>query len=342
MSEKTKILHIATGGTIAMASDADGAMAAIDSTSDLLAMVPEVKSFADVHFKQLKSVDSANISPPDWLDIADIIVKNYNDFDAFVITHGTDTMAYTAAALSFFLLELDKPVILTGSQIAISVIGSDGKRNLVNAFRVACSDLAEVAIVFGSSIIRGVRARKISAFSLEAFDSINENALGEIGLSVRLSRSRAQRKNGRRLLYTPTLNKDVALVTIYPGFKESYLQHIIDTHSGVVLLGYGTGNIPSGDNDGLLKIIKNASEKGIPVIVGTQCVLGSTNLGMYRVGKSVLEAGGIPSVDMTPEAAFVKLMWVLGQTDKMERITSMMLKNWVGEISGNFDTWTKD
>lgn len=325
-----------------MSRDEDGAMTPIEHASDLLSVVPEVESFAEVSLLRLKSIDSADIHPQDWLDISRAIVDNYDKYDGFVITHGTDTMAYTAAALSFFLQELDKPVVLTGSQIAIGVVGSDGKRNLVNAFRVATTDIAEVVVVFGSKIIRGVRARKISAFSLEAFDSINENPLGEIGLSVRISRSRANRKAGRRLLYTPSLENNVALITIYPGFSQKLLENIIETHKGIIILGYGTGNIPSNAQDNLLNTIKKASENGKPVVIGTQCILGSTNLGLYKIGKNVLEAGGIPSVDMTPEAAFVKLMWVLGQTLDLKRIYSMMLKSYAGEISSNFDTLTRE
>jgi L-asparaginase len=337
MDNKPRILHISTGGTIAMAKSSDGAFSPLETSRDLIKNVPEVSSFADVHLKSLASLDSANLCPSFWPQLAQAIVDDYDNYDGFVISHGTDTMAYSAAAISFFLQEIDKPIVFTGSQIAMGVIGSDGKRNLINAFRVAVSNISEVVVVFGSKIIRGVRSRKISAFSLEAFESINENPLGEIGLHVRISSSRARKKAGRRLLYNPSLEKNVALFTIYPGFSTSLLEYIIDNYSGVVLLGYGTGNIPSGDENNLVEIIKKATAKGVPVVVGTQCVLGSTNLSIYKVGKSVLDAGAIPSVDMTPESAFVKLMWVLGQTNDSKRVESMMLKSYCGEISTTFD-----
>ncbi|MBU1239878.1 asparaginase [Myxococcota bacterium] len=330
---RPKILHIATGGTIAMAKGEDGSLAPIESNEDLLKMVPEIDGFAQVHTIRLSSFDSADLSPPFWLDLARVIHEEYENYDGFVVSHGTDTMAYSAAALSYILQELDKPVVLTGSQIAIGVIGSDGKRNLVNAFRVATSDIAEVMVVFGSKIIRGVRARKISAFSLEAFESINENAIGEIGLQLRFSKSRATRRAGRRLLYTPAMEPSVGLVTIHPGLRGEVLEYMVDHHEGVILLGYGTGNIPVREEDSLVSVVKAATQKGKPVVVGTQCVLGSTNLSLYKVGKNVMNAGAIPSVDMTPEAALVKLMWVLGQTKDLSRVESMMMKSYCGEIS---------
>lgn len=332
MPELPRILHIATGGTIAMAKGPDGAMAPFQSATDLVAAVPEVQEIADVHMETLPEIDSSNIYPEYWLQIARVIASRYHEFDGFVITHGTDTMAYTASALAFMLQELDKPVVLTGSQIALGVIGSDGRRNMVNAFRVAASDCAEVVIVFGSAVIRGVRARKISAFAMEAFESINENAIGEIGISMRISR-RALRRSGRRLLFTPTLDPAVALVAAYPGLDPALLRHIVDTHHGVIILGFGTGNIPTDGVRGLRDVVRQATAAGVPVVVGTQCVLGSTNMGLYRVGKDVLEAGAIPSVDMTPEATLAKLMWVLGQTRELERVSSMMLKSYVGEIA---------
>lgn len=336
MSEKPNILHITTGGTIAMAKTSDGVMAPFQNAEQLFTAVPEVRQIADVYMLTLPAVDSSNISPEYWLELAKTVAKKYHDFDGFVITHGTDTMAYTASALAFMLQELDKPVVLTGSQVAIGVLGSDGPRNLINAFRVATSDCAEVVVVFGSRIIRGVRARKISAFAMEAFESINENPLGEIGISMRISR-RATRRVGKRLLFTPTLDPLVAMVTIHPGIEPSLLEHIVSTHHGVVLLGFGTGNIPTEGTRNLRETIWKATQSGIPVVVGTQCVLGSTNLGLYRVGKDILDAGAIPSVDMTPEATLVKLMWVLGQTRDMERISSMMLKSYVGEIAPYYE-----
>lgn len=336
MSEKPKILHIATGGTIAMAKTPDGSMAPFQNAEELLAAIPQVREIADVHMVTLPEVDSSNISPEYWMDLARIVAKKYTEFDGFVITHGTDTMAYTASALAFMLQELDKPVAITGSQVAIGILGSDGPRNLINAFRVAASDCAEVVVVFGSRIIRGVRARKISAFAMEAFESINENPLGEIGISMRISR-RAARRTGKRLLFTPTLDPLVAMATVYPGMEPALLEHMVATHHGLVLLGFGTGNIPTEGARSLRDTVRKATQNGIPVVVGTQCVLGSTNLGLYRVGKDILEAGAIPSVDMTPEATLVKLMWVLGQTRDMDRISSMMLKPYAGEIAPYYE-----
>ncbi|MGM0597143.1 MAG: asparaginase [Myxococcota bacterium] len=337
MSQKPRILQISTGGTIAMTRDQDGVLSPLKTAEELFDLVPEVSDFAEVNMLNLTENDSANLAPQFWTLLSQTIVNNYDKYEGFVITHGTDTMSYTAAALSFFFHELDKPIVLTGSQIATGMIGSDGKRNLVNSFRVAASDLAEVVVVFGSKIIRGVRARKISAFSLEAFESINEAPLGEIGLTMRISRSRARRRSGRKLLYLPNLEPEVALVTMYPGFSKEFLQAAVDLHKGLVILGYGTGNIPVIPDNYLIEIIKKATRRNIPVIIGTQCVLGATKLSLYRVGKSVQDAKAIPSMDMTPETALVKLMWILGQTNDMNQVSSMMLKSYVGELSNEIE-----
>ncbi len=307
------------------------------SGEELLEAVPEIRSLCDVDFMPLAQLDSADMTPECWLKTTEAIEANYYDYDGFVITHGTDTMAFTAAALSFFLQELGKPIVLTGAQIPMDVMGSDARANLVNAFRVATSNLAEVVIVFGTKIIRGTRARKISAFSLEAFESINVPPLGEIGLTIRLSSQARRRSRNRMLLVQKTLEPRVGLLNVYPGMDSELIRHAIDTHAGLIILGYGAGTIPTGTKGGIIPALEYAHEKRKPIVLGTQCLRGNANPELYRVGKAALRAGVIPMVDMTPEAALVKLMWILGFTGDARLIHSMILKNYVGEIMPDFE-----
>jgi L-asparaginase/Glu-tRNA(Gln) amidotransferase subunit D len=179
-------------------------------------------------------------------------------------------------------------------------------------------------------IIRGTRAKKTSVFDLQAFTSVNDTPLGTIGLSIKFSPF-ARRRSRKKPLIRAFLNENVAMVPIYPGFKPETLTYLSETHDGIILEGYGAGNIPNEKNS-LIPAIKAATERNVPVIVCTQCIVGSTEMELYQVGRSALEAGAIPAMDMTPETSLVKLMWVLGQTDELGVIDSMMQKSFVGEL----------
>jgi L-asparaginase len=258
------------------------------------------------------------------------IYQKIREYDGFVVTHGTDTLCYTSAALSFILQELNKPVVVTGAQVPLEEIGSDGRANLINAVRVAISELAEVAVVFGSLIIRGSRAKKTSVFDMQAFTSVNEIPLGTIGLSIKFNQSARVRMRKKPLLRA-FLNDSVAMLQVYPGLKPEVLDFMAEKHDGIVLEGYGAGNLPNEKNS-LIPAIKKATEKNVPVVVCTQCIVGSTEMELYQVGRAALDAGAIPAMDMTPETTLVKLMWVLGQTDDLASVDSMMQKSFVGEL----------
>lgn len=326
-----RILLVSTGGTITMVQDPVKGLAPCQDASVLLERVPELRALAQVDLLPLADIDSSNLQPDLWLRLARAIHERMPFYDGFVVTHGTDTMAFTGAALAFMLQELPKPVVLTGSQVPLEDIGSDGRTNLINAFRVAILDLAEVVIVFGAQIIRGTRAKKTSAFDMQAFTTVNEVPLGTIGLTIRLH-GPCHRRSKRKPLLRPFLDPDVAMMPVYPGIKPAVVAHLAATHHGLVLEGYGAGNLPTEGDASLCPAIAAATAAGTPVVVCTQCLVGSTEMELYQVGRAALQAGAIPAMDMTPETTLVKLMWVLGQGRDLATVESMMQKSFVGEV----------
>ncbi|NLM16355.1 MAG: asparaginase [Candidatus Riflebacteria bacterium] len=329
---KPKILLVTTGGTISMQKSEDGTFLPSNSSDSqqLTASIPELNELAAIDILQLANIDSTNLQPELWAKIAQTIYKNYKNYEGFVLAHGTDTLAYTASALSFMIQELGKPIAITGSQVPLMQIGSDGRNNLINAVRVAISDIAEVAVVFGSTIIKGSRAKKVSAFDMEAFSSVNDAEMGKIGLSLKFSKGTQYRSKKKPILRTE-LETNIAMLPVYPGIKPEVIDFLAETHKGIVLEGYGAGNIPTGEF-GIDLAVKRAIDKGVPVVICTQCVIGSTEMELYQVGRSALDAGAIPAMDMTPESAFVKLMWVMAQTKDLSSIAAMMQKNFAGEV----------
>lgn len=330
LQSRPRILLVTTGGTITMLRGSGGGLQPCDDAGELIARIPELKLLADIDVLSLANVDSSNLSPDLWITIGRAIYQKMRDYDGFVVTHGTDTLCYTSAALSFILQELNKPVVVTGAQVPLEEIGSDGRANLINAVRVAISELAEVAVVFGSMIIRGTRAKKTSVFDMQAFISVNEVSLGTIGLTIKFS-DFAHVRSKKKPLLRPFLNENVAIMPIFPGLKPAVIDFLAENHDGIVLEGYGAGNIPNEKNS-LIPAIKKATERNVPVVVCTQCIVGSTEMELYQVGRAALDAGAIPAMDMTPETALVKLMWVLGQTDDLATVDSMMQKSFVGEL----------
>ncbi|NCB39094.1 MAG: asparaginase [Erysipelotrichia bacterium] len=330
VSAKPRVLILTTGGTITMLRGPKGALYPCEDAGSLIAKIPELSWLAEIDILAVANVDSSNLMPALWLTISRAIFQRIKDYDGFVVAHGTDTLCYSAAALSFMLQELNKPVILTGAQVPLEEIGSDGRANLINAVRIAISDLAEVAVVFGSLIIRGTRAKKMSVFDMQAFISVNEVPLGTIGLTIKYS-DFARFRSRKKPLLRAFLNENVAMLPVYPGLKPEVIDFLAGSHAGIVLEGYGAGNIPTGERS-LIPAIAAAISKNIPVVVSTQCIIGSTEMELYQVGRAALDAGAIPAMDMTPETTMVKLMWVLGQSDDITTIDSMMQKSFVGEL----------
>jgi len=327
---KPKILILTTGGTITMLRNEDGTLSPCRDVGALLERVPELRQIADIDLLALANIDSSNLQPGLWKTVATAIYERMDQYDGFVVTHGTDTIAYTSAALAFMIQELPKPIVVTGAQVPLGEIGNDGYVNLINAVRVATSDLAEVAVVFGSQIIYGTRAKKTSVFDLQAIVSVNEQPMGNIGLFIKFNATPMAR-NARKPLLQTSLNENVARIAVYPGFKPDILEYLAQAHDGIVLEGYGAGHIPTETNS-LIPAIEAATARNVPVVVCTQCIVGSTQMEIYQVGRAALEAGAIPALDMTSETAMVKLMWVMGQTKDMVTIHSKMQKPFAREI----------
>jgi len=334
---KPKILLVFCGGTIAMARDPKtSVLRPAKDVQELLAIAPELKDFADVHFRFIANLDSTNIQLHHWTEIANSIKKNYGKYDGFVVTHGTDTMAYTASAIALAFQNLNKPIVFTGSQLPPDDLGSDARGNLVNAFRVAATDSAEVMIVFGRKILRGIRSHKWSEENLEPFNSPLFPELGSIGTSI--SFSPILRKKNKviapELIFKPKFREGVVEVRVGASLKPNLVKSMIDSEgcTGVIFQSFGAGNVPTEENS-LIPLIKYAvKEKGIPVLVSTQCLGGRSRMNVYETGYQAWQAGAIPTWDMSFEGAAVKLSWCLAQTSDMDEIRGMFSRSYVGEF----------
>jgi L-asparaginase len=310
---KKKILLIATGGTIASALGTDGLVPKLGAEG-LLKYVPEIFQFCDVDSLQPYSIDSTNITPNHWLALAKTIRDNYDNYDGFVVCHGTDTMSYTSAMLSYLVQHSPKPIVLTGSQQPIDKEDTDGRMNLRDSFLYATYENAcDVVIVFQGQVIAGTRAKKIRTKSFNAFTSVDFPVLGVI-------------RDGKVIPYITTpkqesatfydkIDEKVALVTLTPGMNGELLDTYFRLHDGVVLSGYGTGGIPEGEYYNFYEIISRWEKKGKTLVVTTQVQQEGSDMDVYQVGrgfKSRFEL--LESYSMTYESIITKLMWILAQS----------------------------
>ena len=306
-----KILMIGTGGTIASLPTEHGLIPEL-STHELLDKVPGLKEMAWINSIQLINMDSTNITPSHWMEIARTIKKHYDEFDGFVITHGTDTMAYTAAAINYLIQNSRKPIVITGAQIPLAADHSDAARNLIDAFHYACDDKSHgVQIVFSGSVITATRARKNYTKRFDAFRSINYPEIAHISGS-QILRFIDNGYSGETVFYDE-LNTNVGLLKLVPGLKSDVLRYILDTYDGLVIETFGTGGIPEYYDyfNEIMKAIKN----GKTIVVTTQVPNEGSDISLYEVGYVIKKSAGLlESYDMTTEACLAKLMWVLAQT----------------------------
>lgn len=333
-SMKPSLLVLYCGGTIGMRQNIrTSALRPEIPIEELLQRSPLLQTEFSIKTKTITMIDSTNIQPHHWMEIVKTIVGNYHHYDGFVVIHGTDTMAYTASALSFALGNLGKPVVFTGSQVPPDILGSDAIGNMVNACMTATMDFAEVAISFGTVILRGNRCIKISESERNAFISPVFPPLGSIRLQPELTYDGVRRRHGGKIELANTFDGSIAVMKIVPGIDPRILNSIIDTEiDGLIVESFGPGNIPNQEQS-LLPAIARARRKNIPVLVSTQCIYGTTRMYLYEVGQRALKLGVIPTGDMTPEAAFVKLKWGLGQGMDAEGITKLFGKDIAGEVT---------
>ncbi|UFH36424.1 asparaginase [Flavobacterium acetivorans] len=341
MNSKAKILLIYTGGTIGMRKDFDtGALKAFNF-SKLLQRIPELKQLdCDIEtFSFKKPIDSSNMNPEKWGEIATVIEANYSKFDGFVVLHGSDTMSYSASAMSFMLENLAKPVIFTGSQLPIGDLRTDAKENLITAIQIASLQnngkpvISEVCLYFEYKLYRGNRTTKINAEHFKAFTSPNYPALMESGVHLKMRSELFLTKNDdKELLVHKQLDNNVVIVKMFPGMSEVVLSAIFDIPNlkGIVLETYGSGNAPS--EDWFLNLLVKAINKGLHVVNVTQCSGGSVNMGQYETSTSMKEIGVISGKDITTEAAITKLMYLLSQNIPQNEFKTVFETPLRGEI----------
>ncbi|PFN98517.1 L-asparaginase 1 [Bacillus sp. AFS076308] len=325
-----KILLLATGGTISSVEGSEGLVPGL-SLEELLHFLPETSGYIKVDGKILMNIDSTNLQPEHWATIADAVYTHYHDYDGFVITHGTDTLAYTSAALSYMLQGLNKPVVLTGSQVPISFKKTDAKRNVIDALRFACEDTGGVFIVFDGRVILGTRAVKMRTKSYDAFESINHPYVAYINkdeINYQWNPVSATQK----LSLNTNLCTDVFLMKLYPGMKPETFDFLKDLYKGIIIESFGNGGLPFEGRDLIFKI-KELTEKGIAIVITTQCLEEGEDLLLYEVGRKVAQHQVILSRDMNTEALVAKLMWALGQTDSLEQVKAIIETPLAGDLT---------
>lgn len=309
-TRKKHILFIGTGGTIA-SELSGGALSPALGAEQLLHLVPEVSRLCDADAVQLFELDSTDIMPEHWLRIADAIIRAYDDYDGFVIAHGTDTMAYTASALSYLIQNSTKPIVLTGAQRPIGFETTDSKQNLADSFLCAVSGLSGVLVVFGGQVLLGTRARKTRSKSFSAFSSPNYPPLATIQ-NGRLTRY-FDPTSGKPRFYRD-LDGSVGLLKLTPGTDVELLDIMLDRYRALVIESFGVGGLP--DRGGAFRAsVRRATAAGKLVALTTQVPSEGTDLSVYNVGNGLTDIGVLEAFDMTPEACFTKLMWILACTD---------------------------
>ena len=319
--EKKRILLIGTGGTIASEMGDNGLEPELTSRQ-LLRYVPDISGICEVDCTQLFSLDSTNIRPEHWLRIAGSIQQCYEKYDGFVISHGTDTMAYTAAGLSYLIQNSRKPIVLTGAQKPIGYDTTDSKQNLRDAFTVAASGMSGVLLVFNGKIIMGTRARKTRSKSFEAFSSINYPIVGMVQDGRLIQYIRPENSAPTRFYHE--LDARVALLKLTPGIECGVLEYLLERSSAVIIESVGVGGLPVYETGSFYDTIKKGLDDGRTVVLTTQVENEGSDLSVYHVGNSIKQNLPIlEAYDMTTEAVTAKLMWILSQTTGREEVARL-------------------
>lgn len=334
---KKRVLVLGTGGTIACIETEDGFKPGLTAGS-LIQQIPQLWEVANIGAKDFESIPimvSSNIQPEHWAAMARDIFEVLPDYDGIVITHGTDTLAYTSSMLSFMLQGLSKPIVITGAMKSIIEPGTDAKGNMLSSVRFACEDKGGVYVVFNNKIMKGCRAYRMKSRGFDAFYSIGYPDIGHISAEGEITYNvDTQRTVSRReATLDNKFDQNIFLLQLIPGTRPEMLDKLLELgYRGVVITSFGDGGIPSMERN-LLPRIKRLIEHGVAVVVAAQPLYGSADLARYEEGRKTLDLGIIPAYDMTKESIVTKLMWVLGHTDDLDKVREMMLTNYCGELS---------
>ena len=340
--QQASILLIYTGGTIGMIENPETGVLEVFDFQHLAENVPELK-FLGHHVDTYQfdpPLDSSAMGPDSWMKIVKIIADTYQKYDGFVILHGTDTMSYTASALSFMLENLTKPVILTGSQLPIGMLRTDGKENLITAIEIAAAKengfpiVPEVCVFFENELMRGNRTCKANADNFNAFRSYNYPSLAHAGIHIKYEYDRIHKANPNVALKPHYLyDTNVVILTLFPGIQENMIRNILHTPGlrAVVLKTYGSGNAPQ--KPWFIDLLKEATDRGIVIINISQCSTGSVEMGRYETGLHLLDAGVISGYDSTVESVLTKLMFLLGHGKNESEIRHQMSIPVAGEFT---------
>lgn len=342
MMNRSSILLIYTGGTIGMREDPVSHSLKPFDFSLLMSEVPELSKFAGKidYYTFDPLIDSSDVEPKVWQEICEIIYRRYDDYDGFVVLHGTDTMAYSASALSFMMDGLGKPVIFTGSQLPVGSPRTDGKENLISSVEIASAKgrdqkalVPEVCIYFDSLLLRGNRCTKVNADQFDAFRSPNYPALATAGIEIRFNRDNIHYTSQKSLSINTSLDTRVSILKVHPGITEHVARHMLldPDIRAVILETYGSGNSIS--KPWFTDIVKESCARGKIVLNVTQCLSGIVDMSRYATGRALQEAGVVSGRDMTTEAALAKLFVLMGRTDSNEEVKALLTVSQKGELT---------
>ena len=341
METRAAILVIYTGGTIGMYKDPETGSLRPFNFDELYNYMPSLELFKfkidSYSFDPI--IDSANVKPEYWVDLAEVIQENYEKYDGFVILHGTDTMSYTASALSFMLDNLNKPVVITGSQLPLGMIRTDGRDNFITSLEIAGAKsdeipmIPEVCIYLENQLFRGNRTHKFNAENFDAFKSVNYPTLANVGVYIKYNDQHILKPNFKRLKVNTTLDNNIVVLRLFPGISQKVIEatRSVQGLKAIVLETYGAGNAPT--ETWFLNEMQQALDAGILIVNISQCRGGSVEMGKYETSLNLINMGLINGRDMTIEAALTKLMWVLGTGVSQDEARILMEKNLKGEMS---------